>query len=96
MNTQTQNNQIETFTWNNTGVYVVDENFNTITKDPVTRAGSFCGTEHAFKFIEKRQREHPRTAVWKTCIVIRRPIAGLGPVEIVKAVKPADVGTWFY
>lgn len=80
--------------WN--GVFVVDEDFNTITKDPVTRAGSFCGTDHAVQFVQKRQREHPRTKLWKTCNIISFPVGGLGPVEIVKKVKPYDVGTWHY
>lgn len=79
-----------------TGVFVVDENFNVISKDPVTRAGSFCGTEHAFKFVAKRQIEHPRTKTWKTCKIIAYPVGAYGPVEIVKAVKPYDVGTWTY
>lgn len=85
-------NEYEPFT----AVFVVHEDFSKIVTDPVTKTGSFCGTEHAVKFVQKRQAEHPRSKIWKNCKIITYPVGGAGPVEIVKKVKDWDVGTWTY
>ena len=77
-------------------VFVVNDDFSVITSDKVTKVGSFANTDHAFKFVQKRQTEHPRAKKWKNCKVIAYPMGACGPVEIVKAVKDREVGTWFY